>query len=120
MTKRDFAVDTIKEIVKGFGRNAVNDRKDIYRSRMILDANVRLSDDEDNDLMIGKIVISEFFNGLHQMAFEVCDLHWRAFSACDDNYIINVAYRLCKKYNLTDKLLELCDFCGYGFLVDDE
>ena len=120
MTKRDFALDTIKEIVKKYGCDVINDRKDIYRSRTLLCPNVPLSDDEDNDLVISKIIMSEFHNGLHQMACEVSDLCWRAFSVCDDNYIINIAYRLCKKYDLTDKLLELCDFCGYGFLTDDD
>lgn len=119
MTKRDLVIDTIKSIVNEFGSDAVNGRNDIYRSRMLLSPNIPLSDDEENELYISKIVIADFRNGVKQMACEVHDLQWRSFSACDDNYIMNIAYRLCKEYKLTDKLLELFDFCGYGFLSEE-
>lgn len=120
MTKRDFALDVISEIVKEFGSNVLNNRKDIYRSRKMITPMARISDDDDNQLVISKVIISEFHNGIIQFAYEISDLNWKSFSSCTDKDIINVAYRLCKKYLLTDKLLELCNFCGYAFMEEEE
>ena len=109
MTNRDYAVDVIKEITNLFGKDIEMDRADLYRSRKLLIPNMRLSDEEDNNLVLGKIIVSEFHNGIPQLAFEIADLNWKSFSSCDDKYIINVAIRLCKQYKQIDKLNELLE-----------
>ena len=114
MTQREFAIDIIKDIVNNHGENIANNRKDLYRSRMLLKPNIYLTDDTETScdeplekLMLSKVIVSEFHNGIPQLAFEVSDLNWRAFSACDDEYVINIAIRLCNQYRLLEKIAEL-------------
>lgn len=107
MEKRDLAIDLIKEVVNLHGRNIANDRKDLYRSRVLLKPALKLSDDEDNNLVVSKVIVSEFHNGIPQLAFEIADLCWKSFSSCDEEYLSNIAIRLCKKYNCIAKANEL-------------
>lgn len=118
MTNRDYAVELITNVVNKFGEDALaNDEKAKlhYRKSTLLSPNAALGEGDD-DLVIGEIIMSEFRNGIKQNAIKISDLNWKSFSSCDDNYLINIAYRLCKRYKMTDEILALCEKCGMGFL----